>query len=310
MRLIFMGSPDFSVTALKALRQAGHTIVAVYCQPPRSKDRGHQLQKGAVHQAAEEMGITVYTPTSLRDITTQKEFASHQADVAVVVAYGLILPQAVLDIPKHGCLNIHASLLPRWRGAAPIQRAILAGDEQTGITIMQMEAGLDTGPMLTTAIVPITSETTTPLLHDALAKQGGDLIVSALEDLDTYRRQAIVQPEEGVTYAAKLVKTEGELDFAKTSNELDCHVRALNPWPGAWFVHNGAVIKVLQAKPLGGDYGPAGQLGYTANDPLVISCRQGALALQKLQRPGARPLEAADFLRGYPFEGLLDYSAI
>lgn len=304
MRLIFMGSPDFSVPALKALCLAGHSLVAVYCQPPRSKGRGYQLQKGPVHLAAEEKGITVYTPTSLRSLDVQHQFAAHQADMAIVAAYGLILPQEILDSPRYGCLNIHASLLPRWRGAAPIQRALLAGDHQTGITIMQMEAGLDTGPMLATATVPITAQMTTPLLHDALAQQGADLIVRILEDFHTYRRQAVTQPEEGVTYAAKLVKTEGELDFSKTAHELDCQVRALNPWPGTWFTDNGTMIKVLQAKPLQGNYGPVGRFSYTATDPLVISCGQGALALQKLQRPGARPLETADFLRGYVFEGV------
>ena len=232
MRLVFMGSPDFAVPALRSLNEAGHTIAAVYCQPPRSKDRGHQLQKGPVHKVAEEMGISVYTPTNLRSIEAQQQFAAHQADMAIVAAYGLILPQTILDIPYYGCLNIHASLLPRWRGAAPIQRALLAGDTETGITIMRMEAGLDTGPMLATAITPITSETTTPLLHDALAKQGAALIVQTLEKLKIYIGQAVTQPKEGVTYAAKLVKAEGELDFFKTAAELDRQVRALNPWPG------------------------------------------------------------------------------
>lgn len=294
-----MGSPDFSVPALKALKQAGHTIVAVYCQPPRSKDRGHHLQKGAVHQAAEQMGIPVYTPTTLRDAATQREFASHQADAAIVAAYGLILPQVILDIPPYGCLNIHASLLPRWRGAAPIQRAILAGDTETGITIMQMEAGLDTGPMLVKKNVPITLDTTTPLLHDTLAEKGANLIVGTLADLDDYRRQAIVQPEEGVTYAAKLVKAEGQLDFSKPAHQLDRAIRALNPWPGTWLDHNGTVIKILKARPLDGDYGLPGQFSHTTQDPLIVSCAEGGLALQTLQKPGGRPMDVLDFLRGH-----------
>lgn len=295
-----MGSPDFAVPALKALQHHGYPIVAVYCQPPRSKDRGHSLQKGAVHKAAEEMGIPIYTPISLKTFESQQHFASHQADAAVVAAYGLILPQAILETPRYGCYNIHASLLPRWRGAAPIQRAILAGDTETGVTIMQMEAGLDTGPMIAKAAVKITAATTAPLLQSLLAQLGADLMVKTLEDIKQQRCQSQRQPENGITYAPKLTKAEGELDFTKSAVHLDRQVRALNPWPGTWFVHHTTPIKVLAATPILETQGTMGHFWSTPQYPLIVTCHEGSLVLQRLQRPGGRILEAADFIRGYP----------
>jgi methionyl-tRNA formyltransferase len=294
-----MGTPEFAVPALKALYQAGHTIVAVYCQPPREKGRGYQLQKNAVHKIAEQLGIPVHTPTSLKPIEVQQEFAAYKPDVAVVAAYGLLLPQAILDIPLYGCINIHASLLPRWRGAAPIQRAIQAGDQLTGITIMQMDAGLDTGPMLTTAIVEITPLTTAADLQNSLATVGASLIVKTLEQLQKGACVPIVQPTKGVTYAAKLTKNEGELDFSKTAYELDCQIRAFNPWPGTWFTYEGEIIKVLKAKPLKDFKGSSGQFYSLREEPLAVACAEGGLSLQELQRPGARPLKVEEFLRGY-----------
>ncbi len=296
-----MGTPEFAAPALKALYQAGHTIAAVYCQPPREKGRGYQLQKSAVHETAEQLGIPVHTPTSLKSVEVQQEFAVYKPDLAVVAAYGLLLPQAILDIPPYGCINIHASLLPRWRGAAPIQRAIHAGDQVTGITIMQMEAGLDTGTMLTTTTVDITPLTTAVDLQDSLSTAGAALIVATLEQLQKGQCPPIIQPTDGVTYAAKLTKSEGELDFSKTAYQLDCQIRAFNPWPGTWFTREGEVIKVLKAKLLKDPYGmQVGQFYSTNEEPLIVACAEGGLSLQELQRPGARSLKTEEFLRGYP----------
>lgn len=297
MRIIFMGSPEFSVAALTKLVQAGHEIIAVYCQPPKPKDRGHAVQKGAVHLAAEALGLKVYTPKSLRNEEEQILFKSHNADVAVVAAYGLILPKPILEAPRLGCINIHASLLPRWRGAAPIHRAILEGDKETGITIMQMDEGLDTGAMLSMKSLPITEETTTPILHDQLSIMGADLIVSTLANLDDITPAP--QPTEGVTHAHKLVKTEGHLDWTLSATELKRKIAALTPWPGTWFNHNGVSIKVLEASVVSMS-GKPGEFLQTPEHPWVVCCGKDALSLHKVQKPGSKPLATAEFLRGYP----------
>lgn len=300
LRLIFMGTPDFAVPALAALRDAGHAIAAVYSQPPRPAGRGHAERPSPVQTFAEAHGLPVRTPRTLRDPDAQAEFAAFGADAAVVAAYGLILPQPVLDAPRLGCINIHGSLLPRWRGAAPIQRAILAGDAETGITIMQMDAGLDTGPMLLRESVPIGPRTTAGDLHDALAEIGARLIVEAMEGLAAGRLKAEPQPAEGATYAAKLGRDEGRLDWRRPALELERRVRALNPWPGTGFAHGGANIKVLDAVVDPGVRGEPGTVlpsGVTGG--LTVACGEGGLRLLRLQRAGRAPIEAEAFLRGY-----------
>lgn len=293
MRVVFMGSPDFSVPALRALIAAGHEVVAVYCQPPRPAGRGQAVRRCPVHVAADELGIPVHTPVRLRgDAEAQAVFAALNADVAVVAAYGLILPQSMLDAPRLGCLNIHASLLPRWRGAGPIQAAILAGDAETGVTIMQMEAGLDTGPMLLRDSVPIRSDTTAATLHDALAEMGGRLIVRALAEQPV----AIPQPEDGVTYAPKLERDHGRLDWTQDAAALDRRVRAFDPWPGTFSTLDGAVLKILAVTPAEG----AGPPGSVLDDGLLIACGAGALRLTRVQREGRAAMDAAAFLRGHP----------
>ena len=295
MRLAFMGTPDFAVVALKALVAAGHEIACVYSQPPRPAGRGQSVKLSPVHAAAEALGIPVRTPVKLRRNSPgwEEEWAAFQAldlDAAVVAAYGLILPAPILAMPRRGCLNIHASLLPRWRGAAPIQAAILAGDAESGVTIMQMDAGLDTGAMLLRGAVPITTETTAPALHDALADLGGDLVVRALAE----NPPAIAQPEAGVTYAAKLTREDGLIDWTRPTAELDRQIRALNPWPGT-YTHLGAdVLKIHAAIPTPG----SGTPGTVLDDRLSVATGDGALRLLKVQAPG-RPAMAADaFLNG------------
>jgi len=236
LRLAFMGTPDFAVSALRMLVQAGHTIVAVYSQPPKPAGRGQEIRRSPVHRAASELNLKVRTPKTLRDEEEQKKFADLNLDAAIVVAYGLILPPPILAAPRFGCFNIHASLLPRWRGAAPIQRALLAGDTETGITIMQMDAGLDTGPMLAQDKLPITPQTTAETLHDSLSIRGAMLIGRVLNDLVAEKITLIPQPEEGVTYAAKLTRGEGRIDWNKPASELERQIRAFEPWPGSFFV--------------------------------------------------------------------------
>ena len=294
MRLAFMGSPDFAVPALRALHGAGHEIVAVYTQPPRPAGRGQLLSRCPVHVAAEAWGLTVHHPASLkRDPAAQAAFAAMRLDAAVVAAYGLILPQAMLDAPKRGCLNIHASLLPRWRGAAPIHAAVLAGDRETGVTIMQMEAGLDTGPMLMRGTVPIGERGTTAVLHDELAELGATLIVRAL----TERPQSVPQPSEGVTYAVKLTRADGALDWTRSAADLDRQVRALNPWPGTWSRFGDETLKVLEAEP--GKLITKRPPGTVLRD-LTVACGTGTLRLLRVQRPGRAPMAAEAFLRGAP----------
>ena len=298
LRLVFMGTPDFSVPALAALIAAGHDVVCVYTQPPRKSGRGHRTQPSPVHAFAEEQGIPVRHPASLKDEAVQRDFAALNPDAAIVAAYGLILPAAVLDAPRLGCLNIHASLLPRWRGAAPIQRAIAAGDAETGVTIMQMDEGLDTGAMLIRDTVPIGKETTAATLHDALAARGATLIVEALAGLQDGSIDPAPQPEQGVTYAHKLDRDEGRLDWNRPAAELERLVRAFNPWPGVWFEHDGARVRVLAADVV--DAPGAAAPGTVLDDGLTVACGDGALRPTRVQRPGRAAMDTDALLRGHP----------
>jgi methionyl-tRNA formyltransferase len=283
MRVIFMGSPEFSVPALRALA-AAHEVVCVYAQPPRPAGRGQRETRCAVHQAALDLGLPVRTPARVkRDAAEHDAFAALGADVAVVAAYGLILPPAMLDAPRLGCWNIHASLLPRWRGAAPIHAAVLAGDAESGVTIMRMDEGLDTGPMFLREAMPLSPRVTTPELHDALSGMGARLILRAL----TEQPVPVPQPEGGVTYATKLTKSDGLLDWAQPAAALERRVRAMNPWPGAWFPWEGESIRVLDAVA---EEGPPA--------PGVVACGQGVLRLLRVQRPGRPAMPVADYLHG------------
>jgi methionyl-tRNA formyltransferase len=296
LRIAFMGTPDFAVPALRALREAGHDIVCVYCQPPRPAGRGGRERRTPVHRAAEKMGIPVSTPASLKDSTQQDTFTALSLDAAIVAAYGLILPKAILDAPRLGCFNIHASLLPRWRGAAPIQRAILAGDRETGVTIMQMDEGLDTGPTLCAEAVPITAETNAETLHDALANLGAKLLVDALRGVAEGTLRPRPQPEQGVTYARKLERAEGRLDWGEAAAVLERKVRAFTPWPGAWFELGGERIKLLSAEVAPGEGAP----GTVQDDQLTIGCGEEALRPLVLQREGRNAMPREAFLRGLP----------
>ncbi len=297
LRLGFMGTPDFAATALRALAETPHDIVCVYTQPPRPTGRGHKTQPSPVHLLAEQLGISVRHPESLKTPEAQAEFAGLNLDLAVVAAYGLILPRAILAAPRFGCFNIHASLLPRWRGAAPIQRAILAGDDVTGVTIMQMEAGLDTGPMLLRDTIPITAATTASILHDSLAVMGGRLIVTAIEKLILGDLPATPQPTDGVTYAAKLNREEGRLDWRLDAATVDRQVRALNPAPGVWFEWQDERIKLLKiAEILPCDETAAP--GTVLDADLLIRCGTGAIRPGLLQRAGRQAIDRQAFLRG------------
>ena len=294
MRVIFMGTPEFSVPVLNALHGAGHEIAAVYCQPPRAAGRGKKPRPSPVQARAEALGLEVRHPVSLKAPEEQARFAALNADIAVVVAYGLILPQPVLDAPRQGCLNIHASLLPRWRGAAPIHRAIMARDRETGVCIMRMEAGLDTGPVLLREVTPIGAGETTGALHDRLSAMGAALIVEALERLDQLTPEP--QPEAGVTYAAKIDKAETKVDWAWTAQEVDAHIRGLSPFPGAWTEIEGERVKLLRSAPGQG----CGAPGQVLDDHLTVACGQGAVRLLRLQRAGRAAQDAEEFLRGRP----------
>lgn len=294
MRLIFMGTPDFSVSALEALHDAGHEIACVYTQPPRPAGRGKKDRASPVQARAEALGLEVRHPVSLRQPEAQAEFAALNADIAVVVAYGLILPQPILDAPTHGCLNIHASLLPRWRGAAPIHRAIMAGDAETGVCIMQMEAGLDTGPVLMRQATAIEATETTAHLHDRLSAMGADLIVKTLAQLPDLT--AVPQPDDGVTYAHKIDKAEAAIDWTRDAVDVDRQIRGLSPFPGAWFEHDGVRIKVLASELAMGQGAP----GTLLDDELTVACDTGAVRLTRLQRAGKGAQDAGTFLRGVP----------
>ncbi|HXG81448.1 MAG TPA: methionyl-tRNA formyltransferase [Sphingomicrobium sp.] len=292
MRIIFMGSPDFAVPTLEALVEAGHEVIAAYTQPPRPAGRGKGERPTPVQERAEELGIEVRSPKSLRGAAEQEAFAELEADVAVVAAYGLILPQPILDAPTFGCLNVHASLLPRWRGAAPVQRAIMAGDECTGVTIMQMEAGLDTGPMLLKRAVEIEDKNAAQLT-DELAKLGAAMMVEVLADLPSF--EPIPQPEEGVTYAPKIRKEEARIDWSRPAKELVRHIQGLAPFPGAWFEANGERIKLLAATIVRAH----GEPGEVLDDRLTIACGNGALRPTVLQRAGKAAMSAEELLRGF-----------
>lgn len=291
MRLIFMGTPDFSVTCLQAMVEAGHEVIAVYSQPPRKSGRGHKVTPSPVHAYAESQGIDVRTPINFKDPTDVADFAALEADAAVVVAYGLILPQSILDAPKRGCINVHASLLPRWRGAAPIQRCIEAGDKVSGVGIMQMEAGLDTGPVILEARMSLEPNETGGSLHDKLAELGAQTLLSVLDQSDW---SATPQVEEGLTYAHKLTKAEAQLDWSLPAQILEQRIRAFNPFPGAFFTFGKDRIKVLTAEI----NDAVGSPGQALDDGLLIACGEGALRLTLLQPAGKAAMDAKAFLNG------------
>ncbi|MDD9979616.1 MAG: methionyl-tRNA formyltransferase [Boseongicola sp.] len=299
MKVVFMGTPDFSVPALDALVNAGHSIVAVYTQPPRPAGRGKKDRKSPVHVRADELGLEVRCPKSFKVVGAESDFASLDADVSVVVAYGLILPVPVLVSPKFGCLNIHASLLPRWRGAAPIHRAVMAGDSETGVCIMQMDQGLDTGPVLLREATPIGPEDTTGDLHDRLAKMGSSLIVDAIDRLDELEPK--VQPEEGVTYAVKIDKAEAKIDWKQAAEHVDRQIRALSPFPGAWTEINGDRLKLLRSRVSRGVGQPGEHLGN-----FEIACGSGSVQVIEAQKSGKRPMQADVVLRGLTLPRYLD----
>lgn len=291
MRVVFMGTPDFSVPVLQALA-ARHDVVCVYCQPPRPAGRGKKDRPSPVQAAAEALGLPVRHPVSLRSEVGQAEFAALNADVAVVVAYGLILPKPILDAPAKGCLNIHASLLPRWRGAAPIHRAIMAGDAETGVCIMQMDEGLDTGAVLLRKATAIGAQETTADLHDRLSQMGAEAIIEALDRLDSLTPAP--QPEDGVTYAQKIDKVEAQVDFTRTAAEVDRLIRGLSPFPGAWVDVAGERLKLLRSR-IGAGQGVPGQVLHG----LTIACGDGAVEITLAQRQGKKPMTADELLRGW-----------
>jgi methionyl-tRNA formyltransferase len=287
MKLVFMGTPDFAVVTLKALVAAGHEIVAVYSQPPRPAGRGQSLRPSPVQDYAAAQGIEIRTPLSLKSTDEQKSFADLKPDAAIVVAFGLLLPQAILDAPRFGCFNVHASLLPRWRGAAPIQRAIMAGDAESGVTIMRMKLGLDTGPMMKVGRVPITPETTASSLHDELAALGAKLMVEVLKQPEN---AGTPQPAEGVTYAKKIDKAETKIDFTKSAVEVRNHIHGLSPFPGAWCILAASRVKILKAQAV----------DHVMDDALTFACGSGAIKFLSLQREGKGVMDAVTFLRGFP----------
>jgi methionyl-tRNA formyltransferase len=301
LRIIFMGTPEFSVATLRALVDAGHEIVAVYSQPPRPAGRrGLDLVKSPVHQTAELLGLSVFTPLNFKQDEERAAFVEHEADVAVVVAYGLLLPEVILNGTKLGAYNGHASLLPRWRGAAPIQRAIMAGDAETGIMIMKMDKGLDTGPVALTAAVEIDNDMVAGELHDVLMHRGAKLMVEAMERLDSGDLALEQQPEEGTLYASKIDKAESHINFSRPAQDVHNHIRGLAPFPGAWFELdlNGKRerVKVLQSTLGEG----SGEAGTVIDDHLTVACESGAVKLLRVQKAGGKPMLAADFLRGTP----------
>ncbi|MCX2724127.1 methionyl-tRNA formyltransferase [Roseibium salinum] len=300
LRVVFMGTPEFSVPTLMEIVGQGHEVVACYSQPPRPAGRGMDLKKSPVHEAAESFGIPVFTPKSLKGEEDQAQFAALNADVAVVVAYGLLLPRAILKAPVHGCLNLHASVLPRWRGAAPINRAIMAGDKETAVQVMRMEEGLDTGPVCMSETVPIGENMTAGELHDQLSGLGGDLMVRALAALSRGALMQQPQPEEGVTYATKLSKEETRIDWTQSSDEVHNHIRGLSPFPGAWcempLGGKPERVKILRSALAEGTAAPGTVI--SADAAPVIACGSGAVRLDLVQRAGRKPMSGADFLRG------------
>lgn len=301
LKVVFMGTPIFSVAPLAAILDAGHQVVAVYSQPPRPAGRGMAAKLSPVHERANRNGIPVLTPRSLRTDEAVAIFRSHEADVAVVVAYGLILPTGILAAPRLGCLNLHASRLPRWRGAAPIQRAIMAGDAETAVMVMRMEAGLDTGPIGLARAQNIEPDMTAGDLHDQLSRAGASLMVEALAKLDAGTLQFIPQPEEGITYARKIEKAEAAIDFDASAAEVHNHIRGLSPFPGAWFeaVAGGRTERIKVLRTTLSDWTGTSQPGTVLDDVLTVACRTGAVRLIELQRAGKKPIQAGDFLRGF-----------
>ena len=302
LRVVFMGTPDFAVPTLAGILAGGHEVVAVYTQPPRPAGRGMAERKSPVHLLAERNALPVLVPATLKTEEEVLAFAAHRADIAVVVAYGLILPRPVLAAPREGCLNLHASALPRWRGAAPIQRAIMAGDAETAAAVMRMEAGLDTGPVCRTERVPIGPDTTAGELHDILAERGASLMGRALGELERGALDCTPQPADGITYAAKIDKGETRIDFTKPAREVHNRVRGLSPAPGAWFeaIHDGRTerIKLLRTTLVANAAGAAP--GTVLDDALAIACGDGAVCVLEVQRSGRKPMTAAELLRGFP----------
>lgn len=299
LRVVFMGTPDFSVPTLAAICAAGHRVVAVYSQPPRPAGRGMAERKSPVHAHAEAAGLPVLTPRSLKAEPEQSAFRAHDADVAVVVAYGLLLPKPILDAPRHGCLNLHGSRLPRWRGAAPIQRAVMAGDTETAAMVMRMDEGLDTGPVCLSHLIPIPSDMTTGELHDRMAAEGAQLVVDALSRLEAGTLACTPQPAEGVTYAKKIDKAETRIDLTRTATEVHNHIRGLSPSPGAWLEigpdGKRERLRILRTTVVSG----VGQPGQVLDLAPTIACGEGAIRLVEVQRAGKRPMSAAEFLRGF-----------
>jgi methionyl-tRNA formyltransferase len=296
LRLVVMGTTGFVLPSLEALLAAGHEVAAVYTQPPHPAGRGHRLRRTPVHEAAERLRLEVRTPRTLKDAHAQQEFADLGADLAVVGAYGLLLPKPVLDAPRLGCVNLHASLLPRWRGAAPIERAILAGDRETGISVFRMEEGLDTGPVLAARAMPIDPGTTAPELHDRLAGLAAEMLPGVVAGLAAATLEATPQPEAGVTYARKIARDEGRLDFDEPAELIERRLRALNPSPGCWCEARGERLTLLAGRVVPG----AGEPGTVIATPLTIACGLDALAVTLAQRAGRRPLPPEELQRGFP----------
>jgi methionyl-tRNA formyltransferase len=298
LRIVFMGTPDFAVPTLTEIVARGHEVVAVYTQPPRPAGRGQSLCKSPVHEAAEGFGIPVFTPKNFKDATDRDTFASHNADLGIVVAYGLLLPKQILDAPRLGCLNLHGSSLPSWRGAAPIQRAIMAGDTQTGIMVMQMDEGLDTGPIGLAETIAISPNMTAGELHDTMMRAGADLMGRALAALERDALTFTPQPEEGVTYAKKIDKAEAHVDWQQSADEVHNLIRGLSPFPGAWF-EMGTTDKPIRVKILRAELAEGtGAPGTVLDDQLTVACGTGAVRLKHVQRQGKGAMDAADFLRG------------
>ena len=306
LRIVFMGTPDFSVPSFEALYEQGHDIVACYSQPPRPAGRrGLELKQSPVHAKAVALGIPVFTPESLKSETEQASFSAHKADVAVVIAYGLLLPKAILDAPKHGCFNGHASLLPRWRGAAPIQRAIMAGDTQTGVGIMKMDVGLDTGDVAIEERVPVGENTTAGQLHDELATLTAKLMCQAMSELEKGKLTLTPQPEDGIVYAHKILKDETRIDWAKSAQDVHNHIRGLSPFPGSWceMIIGGKSqrVKVLASELAAGSGNP----GLVLDDKLTIACGEGAVRLVRVQRAGKQAQDAGEFLHGNTIDAVV-----
>lgn len=297
-RLVFMGTAEFAVPALQRLVEGGHQICAVYTQPPRPAGRGAKARRTPIHDAAERLGLTVETPATLRDPTVQERFRSWHADLAVVAAYGLLLPPPILAAPRRGCINLHGSLLPRWRGAAPVERAILAGDTVTGVSIFVMDAGLDTGPLLAVRSVPIEPDDTATSLRARLATLAAEMLPAVVADLLADRARPVAQASDGVTLAPKLRPEEGRIDFRATAVEIGRRLRALNPSPGCWCTLRGERLILLSGEPTAG----SGEPGTVIAPPLTVACGEGALRLTQVQRPGRRPMDAASFVRGFPLQ--------